>query len=229
MIPDPEQRKSLQEYLQKILIYRESYDEYYDHILTAISHSNFELSFEKHVVQILNQDLGGVNNLRKAERAFKKDASKRYFKKYRAAVYSFLQLPRLIYILLFSLTVFLIRDSVIMPDINFLWIMMAHFLSLISYWIYRQIKAGTGFRRMKKSVNHDIFYRLLNIPVQIFIFYILLNNFRNISAINTFKKLEIPDFYSSPILTAALTIYLIHSLAILSLLKEEFPAVIHTE
>lgn len=225
MTPTPAQEKLLKEYLRKILDYRETCDEFYDHILTAIAHSGSGATFEQQINEVINQDFCGAKNLRKVESSFKKNATGVYFKKYLASVLYFLRFPRLIYLLTFSLCIYLIRDLIQLPYEIFLWLYFAHYGLIFGYYLFRQFKIGSRFRDRKKSITDTAFSRLLNFPVQIFIASLLLYNLRNMAGITNFKILYFPDYYSAAALSIGLTIYLLHTIAILKLLKDEFKEV----
>jgi hypothetical protein len=61
----------LKQYLSKVLKYRETYDELYDHIITALSHRATITSFEETIADIISDDFGGPGNLLKLEKASK--------------------------------------------------------------------------------------------------------------------------------------------------------------
>ncbi len=83
MKPSEQQLKVLQAYLYKTLSYRETYEEIYDHILSAVEFQPGNISFEDAVNNIIRNDFGSPENLLKIEKDIKnalvKDAVRKYF------------------------------------------------------------------------------------------------------------------------------------------------------
>ncbi len=68
MKPTLQQEENLRTYLRKELRYRETYEEVYDHILTALEQKPQEVSFQDSVNQIIKDDFGGGKGLIKTEK-----------------------------------------------------------------------------------------------------------------------------------------------------------------
>ena len=64
MKPNLQQEQELQRYLNKNLKYRETYAEFYDHILTALEDKPANISFETLVKSIINEGFGGIEGMR---------------------------------------------------------------------------------------------------------------------------------------------------------------------
>ena len=60
----PEQQSLLQRHLRKILKYRETYAEFYDHIVTAVEAEKANILFDDAVIGIIKNDFGGVKGMR---------------------------------------------------------------------------------------------------------------------------------------------------------------------
>jgi hypothetical protein len=71
MIPTPEQKRWLKDYLSQIMVYRETYEEVYDHMLLAIEHQPDEPWFETIIMNVIEQDFGGNNGLLELEESCK--------------------------------------------------------------------------------------------------------------------------------------------------------------
>jgi len=63
MKPNPEQKLWLKNYLRKVMVYRETYEEVYDHMLLAIENHPEQQYFATTVLDILDNDFGGSNGL----------------------------------------------------------------------------------------------------------------------------------------------------------------------
>jgi len=63
MQPTPEQQLWLKDYLHKVMVYRETYEEVYDHMLLAIENHPEQQYFATTVLDILDNDFGGSNGL----------------------------------------------------------------------------------------------------------------------------------------------------------------------
>jgi len=87
----------LKQYLSKILKYRETYDELYDHIITALSHKTTITSFEQTVYDIITDDFGGHDNLMKLEKAFRKAAIKGTIRLFLIYFIGYFKFPKLLY------------------------------------------------------------------------------------------------------------------------------------
>lgn len=58
MKPTLQQGEILKKYLREALLYRETYEEVYDHVLTSLAQKSEESSFQNAVNEILNDDFG---------------------------------------------------------------------------------------------------------------------------------------------------------------------------
>jgi len=72
MTPDARQDELLKRYLRKVFFYRETYEEVYDHMLSALQVQPAGIPFEAAVNNIICNDFGGHNNLLVMERNCKK-------------------------------------------------------------------------------------------------------------------------------------------------------------
>jgi S-adenosylmethionine:tRNA-ribosyltransferase-isomerase (queuine synthetase) len=72
MKPTLQQTQILKKYLRSTLDYRETYQEIYDHILSAVEGNTAGASFEEVVNNIINTDFGGAKGLVRLERQYYK-------------------------------------------------------------------------------------------------------------------------------------------------------------
>lgn len=101
MKPTLQQEENLKAYLSNILKYRETIDEVYDHVLTAVEGRPENVWFQDAVNQVLNNDFGGGEGLVKMEKQYLRDASwEGYVKMFKSFKLNF-QFPNIIYTLVF--------------------------------------------------------------------------------------------------------------------------------
>lgn len=67
MKPTYEQKQWLRDYLHKVMKYRETYEEVYDHILLAIANEPEHEFFETTIANVINRDFGGTDGLYQLE------------------------------------------------------------------------------------------------------------------------------------------------------------------
>jgi hypothetical protein len=93
-----QQQQWLKEYLGKVLIYRETFEEVYDHVITGLATKTNTVSFEHNVNDIINNDFGGYDKLPKLEKASKKAAAKNSIKVFLTHFASYFKFPSLLYV-----------------------------------------------------------------------------------------------------------------------------------
>jgi hypothetical protein len=82
MKPTSDQISSLQKYLRKNLKYRETYAEFYDHILTAVEVNSTDASFNDMVMKVVKDDFNGAQGMRSIEDQYRRSAFKELKRKY---------------------------------------------------------------------------------------------------------------------------------------------------
>lgn len=97
MKPTEQQIKNLQGYLQEALSYRETYEEVYDHVLTALENQPAGISYEDNINNIINKDFGGAKNLVRIEKGTKSALVSESVDRYWAFFTAYFKLPKIIY------------------------------------------------------------------------------------------------------------------------------------
>ncbi len=100
MKPTLQQEENLRTYLADILKYRETIDEVYDHVLTAVEEKSENVRFQDAVNQVLNDDFGGNKGLVKTERQRLRDATWEGFVQISKYIKSDFEYPNIFYTLL---------------------------------------------------------------------------------------------------------------------------------
>jgi len=93
MKPTPDQELLLQKYLRKNLKYRETYAEFYDHILTAVEAEKSDILFDDLVIGTIKADFGGTKEMRLIENEYQRSVFKELKKKYRHYVLNNFRFP----------------------------------------------------------------------------------------------------------------------------------------
>jgi hypothetical protein len=93
MKPTPDQELLLQKHLRKNLKYRETYAEFYDHILTAVEAEKADVLFDDVVIGVIKADFGGTKGMRLIEGEYQRSVFKELKKKYRHYVLDNFRLP----------------------------------------------------------------------------------------------------------------------------------------
>ena len=166
MIPTINEKQWLQDYLFKSLRYRETYNEIYDHILTALEHEPATQFFETTVYNVIEKEFGGSSNMLymevESKRAISTEIKMQYWRKFT----EWFKLPLFAYTLIIIAFNFYFSGSK-----HFLLGMLSFiiFLSPILIAVVRKILRRFKDQYYKPSIKEGAFDRLLYR-------YILLNN-----------------------------------------------------
>ncbi|MGI4728333.1 MAG: hypothetical protein ACRYGB_07160 [Janthinobacterium lividum] len=164
MKPTLQQTEILKTYLSDILKYRETIDEVYDHVLSAVEAKPENISFQDAVNDILNDDFGGGNGLAKMEKQHLQDAIWEgiiQMIKYVIANFFF---PSILYtIILYVATSYAVQNIKINHfQVVLIFPLNALFFLLIS-WI-RKFFVGYFTRDTRKSIQDIVTERIMYIP-----------------------------------------------------------------
>jgi hypothetical protein len=102
MRPNQHQKLLLQQYLSENLKYRETFAEFYDHILSALEAKSVDSSFEDSVWKIINEDFGGAQGMRLIEDKYQQAIFVEMRRKYIANVVENIKLPWIILLITFG-------------------------------------------------------------------------------------------------------------------------------
>jgi hypothetical protein len=220
MKPTPEQLTTLKNYLQQNLRFRETYIEFYDHILTALENENSDIPFSTSVQNILHDHFGGFDNIAKIEQSFKISATYDVKKKYAYNLGSFFKRSGVwVTMLLFAL----FFTVAMQPWFGFWSCMIAILvMRLLSSLLrgVRYIKSGYVFKSRLKSVRDGVFIWLDQIPVMVFILIAIACSFNNESPVMWFSHVchVVPALF--------LTAMALHTVAYYKVYSDEFKMVL---
>ncbi|GAB3938436.1 fatty acid desaturase family protein [Mucilaginibacter myungsuensis] len=216
MKPTPQQDTTIRQYLRDSLRYRETYEEVYDHVLTALEQRPFTGTLEEAVNQILREDFGGYDQMRAMENDAKRQVISDGVSKYLKFFASYFRWPRVFYTLGAVLVVYFTLAQVKLEPIVFeaifaMVVFTPGILSLRRYYI-----VGYIFKDTKRSIRDDVFSRIATVPTRLVVFVGLF------IIINMDKGKNIFDNATPPVLTALYVLSGVYLLSLVELYKDEF-------
>ena len=221
MKPTSAQLKALKDYLRKALNYRETYAEFYDHILAALESKHGNMSFEDAVNSIIGEDFGGIERMRSIEKSYQKETMKEMQKKYLTYVIECLKFPLISIFAVCSIIVYyLIKQPwfnlFIFLGVLFILRIIPRLLKSIRYFI-----TGYVFYDTKRSVKDSIFVWLDYIPGILFCFFmVLVPIFHKVSSMAWLKNMN------SAVMTALFILYALHTFVFYKVYKEDIKTIV---
>jgi hypothetical protein len=211
---DARQDELLKHYLRKVFLYRETYEEVYDHIISALQHQPDAGSFERQVNTIIHDDFGGHNNLVRMEANAKKAIVKDVRRHQLKCFLSFLKFPNLLYVLLFAIAIYRVLAITPLNQFNIRMIFLV--LSFVPMFAMplRYFFTGYVFGDTKRSVKDNTMSDWSMLLFRIFcagnVIMLLNHQYFFINGFNLFW------------LTGGVVFYAIYTLSFFKLSKSEF-------
>lgn len=164
-----DQDNNLRKYLRDTMRYRETYEEVYDHIITALENRAYTGTLEEAVNQILREDFGGYDNLRKMEDDAKNAAVKSGISNYLSFYIEYFKWPRLLYTVCYAAVIYWCfayapLTPVVLEAVVAIMIITPCVLSLMRFY-----KIGYRFGDTKKSVRDTVFVKIAIVPMRLFV------------------------------------------------------------
>ncbi|MDB5061103.1 MAG: hypothetical protein JWP67_946 [Mucilaginibacter sp.] len=223
MKPDQQQIKLLQNYLHETLTYRETYEEIYDHILTALEHQPDNISYQDVINNIICNDFGDHKNLLKIEKISKEALVKESFSKYVSFFLGYFKFHGLIYTATYGLLMYYFLTSINLGVVAFVSIVLIVTVVVPGVIIMvRLFNTGYFLDTTRKSARDKMFENFAGGPVRVlialhaWIFITSSGHFYKMSVYGAWYNLH-P--YSITIILMLCTIY---NLALYKLYKDEF-------
>lgn len=216
MKPTEQQDILLRKYLLDSLLYRETYQEVYDHVLSALENREFNGTLEEAVNQILREDFGGYDKLRELENTAKRAAIADGVNTFTRFLVSYFRLPRLLCTMVAVVVIYFSIGQIKLAPIMFeailgIIILTPAILSLRRYYVI-----GYLFRDTKKSIRDDVFGRISMVPTRLFVIFGIF------ITINFDKGKNIFDHTTPTVLTALYVLSAIYLLSLIRLYRDEF-------
>jgi hypothetical protein len=207
-----QQNQLLKQYLQGSLQYRETYEEVYDHIISAVECVPAGASFENEVNRVICEDFGGYEELAEMENMAKKEAIVNGLKKYLSYFNSYLKWPVLLSTIAGSVCVYFALTQlrfvpVVLKDIFAMVCICPKLLSLFRYY-----QTGYILKDTRKSVKDNIFNKIAQVPLTLFILFMLWSN----------NGLNKGSDINPVVLTVLFVLAVNYTLSLFKLYKDEF-------
>lgn len=215
MKPTLQQEKILKSYLADILKYRETIDEVYDHVLSAVEEKPENISFQDAVNQILNDDFKGGKGLVKMEKQHLRDATWEGFVQIVRYIKSDFKFPNVLYTTgLFGAIYYIINHiNISIGQLVFLYpISVAIYIILM--WT-RRFFVGYYTGSTKLSI-HDLIIVRTGYP-SYWGFLLFMSPLSIKPKFYNFIMIDHPE-----ILTGILTLYFLYLSAIIKICRDEF-------
>ncbi|GAA3966403.1 hypothetical protein [Mucilaginibacter dorajii] len=210
---DARQDQLLKHYLRKVFLYRETYEEVYDHMISALQEQPYTQTFQDAVNDIIRRDFGGHNNLISMENNCKKAMVKELRHKQFGYFISFFKFPYLLLVMGFSLGVYLMMSRSLLSPHTLRWIFWG--MALLPYVAIplRFFYTGYLFGETKRSIRDSMMGDLSMLPMRVFI---------AVSVLYVINGLYTTAFYPGALMiTIGVVIYTIYFLAYFKLSKDE--------
>jgi hypothetical protein len=213
MKPTEHQQKILQGYLHKTLNYRETYEEIYDHILSAVEHQPDNISFEDAINNIIKNDFGSPKNLLKIEKANKDALVKETINTYMKYFFGYFKFPGLLYMLVIALLSFYFFSQMKFEPIAIagVFALIAFFPSII--WLLRLYYTGYILNTTQKSAKDKLFENMAGLPIRAGLIPIFVVN------ISHHKIWDSNNYY---LITTFFVLGIFYNVALYKLYKHEF-------
>ena len=214
MTPDTNQDSQLRTYLREAFVYRETYEELYDHIISALQDKPAGTSFEQAINTIINDDFGGHKNLVNIEQHCKKAIVKDVRRHQAQFLGSFFKFPNMLYVLILGVVIYnlLALISLSLTNIRVMFLLLAFipwFAMPLSYFLTVYIFGDT-----KRSVKDNAMSNWSMLPFRVFcagnVLMIINKDYNFINSLNLFW------------ITAGVVLFIIYSISFFKLSRAEF-------
>lgn len=214
MKPDARQNEVLKQYLRKVFLYRETYEEVYDHMVSALQSQPDNTSFETAVNQIICEDFGGHDRLINLERDCKKAMERDLRKRQLNYFLSFFKFPTVLLVAGFAVILYQILNGALLSNHTIRWLFWG--MTLLPYFAVplRYYFTGYVFGDTKRSIRDSMMGSLSMLPLRVFCAAFALSVTGVINGIS-FK----PDV---TLITAGVVLFAIYFFAFFKLSREEF-------
>jgi uncharacterized membrane protein len=214
MKPDARQDDLLKQYLRKAFIYREIYEEVYDHIISALDSRTPAASFQSVVNDIIRDDFGGHDQLIKLERNCKKAMEKDLRRKQFNYFILFFRFPNVIYVLVATVAIYQLLSKSMLSDQTIKWLFWG--MTLLPYFVIplRYYVTGYVFGDTKRSIRDSMMGSLSMFPLRTFCIACALLVTGVINGVSFAPSITL--------ITVGVVLFAVYFLAFLKLSREEF-------
>jgi hypothetical protein len=157
MKPSGQQIQTLKDYLNQTLVYREAYEEIYDHILSALEHQEDNTPYQDAINNIICNDFGSPKNLLNIEKGIKnalvKDAVRNYF----AYLSAYFKFPGMIYTVTVALLTYYFFWTAKLSSMATFGIFAVLVAAPCVIWVMRLYNTGYILDTIRKSAKDKLF------------------------------------------------------------------------
>lgn len=215
MKPTEQQLMVLQNYLHKTLTYRETYEEIYDHILSAVEYQPDNISFEDAINKVISNDFGDPKNLLKIEKANKDALVKETINTYMKYFWYYFKLPGLLYTLGIALLSYYFFSQMKFEPTAVVGLFALVVLYPALIWGLRLYYTGYTLNTTQKSAKDKLFENLAGLPTRICLIPLMVIN------LSDYKLWDNNNYY---LITAFFVIGVFYNVALYKLYRSEFKA-----
>lgn len=213
MKPDARQIQTLKDYLHQTLVYREAYEEIYDHILSALEHQENNITYQEAINNIIRDDFGSPKNLLNIEKEIKnalvKDTVRRYFA-YLSACFKF---PGMIYTVTGALLSYYFFWTAKLSPMATFGIFAVLVAAPCVIWVMRLYNTGYILDTTRKSAKDKLFETFTGVPIRIALIPMLFVN------LTGYKIWQNNNYY---FITVFFMVGVLYNVALYRLYKNEF-------
>lgn len=207
------QIKALQDYLHETLVYREAYEEIYDHILTALEHQPDNMTYQDAINNIIRNDFGDPKNLLKVERGIKEALVNEAVGKFLVYLRSYFLFPAIFYTIMGALvSYYCFSNSAFGPDV-ILWIFALLVSAPAVIWLLRLYNTGYILDTTRKSAKDKLFENFTGLPIRVGIIPMVFVSLSN------YKLWQDNNYY---FITLFFIMGVLYNLALYQLYRDEF-------
>jgi hypothetical protein len=208
--------KFINEFLNNELVYRETYNELQDHILSALEQYPANVTFESAFHDIINTQFKGTAGLRAIDRQYRKHGVTEMRNRYFAHIRDMFKFPAVIYMAVVSSTAFLFFKYISANTLAHIgvFVIVAGFPGIING--IRYIRTGYHYNSTKRSVADDGYRFLKYFPGVIYVVFMFLLWGMHFQATNLINSLN------PGVATLVFMAYFLHAVAFFKMYKEEF-------
>ena len=170
MKPSLQQEDILRKYLSGILKYKETIDEGYDHVMSAVEDKSENTTFQNAVNEILNEDFGGGKGLVKIEKQHLKNAIWEAVVQLIRNVKANILFPNIFATIILYMAVYYAISSIMISHFQIALIFMLNALFFLAFSWVRKFLVGYITKDTRKSIQDIVVERIMYIPYWILIY-----------------------------------------------------------
>ena len=218
-----EQLQVLQITLSGCVKYKETYEEVYDHVLTALENGDNSKPLDEAINTILLNDFGGFAGLRLIERKHRWAVARQVLAKQGNYLIDHFKFPLLpLTIAIYALVYYLIANFNFGLNRLFLFIATAVIANLCTR--FRMFRTGCIFKNSKKSIKDLPFWIITLVPFSVYTaFDILIKTvFFAFARQYNFREFQYHFHEFLPVYSLLMTLYIIYNISVIKLHRDEF-------